>query len=120
SSSPLLSLLRPPPRLTPFPYTTLFRSVLPLYAKTELRAITNSPESLERPVMRSSVIPSLKYYCPASPLMFSNGSTATEGLSVNTNQGERERRERLQTTPDTERASRKRNICDNTPRAGHR
>src|SRR4029453_13002762 len=49
--------------------------------KTECRAMTNSPESLERSVMRSSVMPSLKYSCSGSPLMLTNGSTAMEGLS---------------------------------------
>ena len=43
--------------------------------------MTNSPESLESSVMRSSVIPSLKYSCSGSPLMLTNGSTAMEGLS---------------------------------------
>ena len=39
------------------------------------------PWSLERSVMRSSVIPSLKYSCSGSPLMLTNGSTAMDGLS---------------------------------------
>ena len=43
--------------------------------------MTNNPESFERSVMRSSVIPSLKYSCSGSPLMLTKGSTAMEGLS---------------------------------------
>src|SRR5262249_58499339 len=43
--------------------------------------MTNSPESLERSVMMSSVMPSLKYSCSASPLIFTKGSTAIEGVS---------------------------------------
>src|SRR5438445_10663505 len=49
--------------------------------KTELRAMTNSPETFERPVIRSSVTPSLKYSCDGSWLRFVNGKTATDGLS---------------------------------------
>ena len=30
--------------------------------------------------MRSSVMPSVKYSCSASPLMFANGNTAIDGL----------------------------------------
>src|SRR3972149_6237331 len=51
---------------------------LPLYVKVELRAITSRPESLDRSVMMSSVMPSLKYSCSASPLMFWNGGTARD------------------------------------------
>src|SRR4030067_3561084 len=49
--------------------------------KVELRAMTNSLGILESPVMIFSVMPSLKYSCSFSPLMFVNGSTAIEGLS---------------------------------------
>src|SRR5712691_9311022 len=42
--------------------------------------MTNNPESLDRSVMRSSVIPSLKYSCSGSPLMLVKGNTAIEGL----------------------------------------
>src|SRR6266536_1360071 len=49
--------------------------------------MTNSPESLERSVMRSSVMPSLKYSCSGSPLRLTKGSTAIEGLSGNANAG---------------------------------
>ena len=41
----------------------------------------NRPETFERSVIRSSVMPSLKYSCSASPLMFMNGSTAIDGLA---------------------------------------
>ena len=55
------------------------------YARVWLgsRAMTNNPEILERSVMRSSVIPSLKYSCSGSPLMLVKGNTAMEGLSGN-------------------------------------
>src|SRR5215831_1095222 len=43
--------------------------------------MTKSPESLESPVMRSSVTPSLKYSWLESWLRFANGSTAIDGLS---------------------------------------
>ena len=43
--------------------------------------MTNSPVSLESSVMRSSVIPSLKYSCSGSLLMLRKGSTAIERLS---------------------------------------
>ena len=45
--------------------------------------MTNSPETFERPVIRSSVTPSLKYSCAGSRLRFENGSTASDGLSGN-------------------------------------
>ena len=53
----------------------------PLYVNDELRAITNSHLNLERAVMMSSTIPSAKYSCSGSPLMFVNGNTAMDGLS---------------------------------------
>src|SRR3954462_3470899 len=37
----------------------------------------------DRPVMKSSTIPSTKYSCSGSPLMFWNGSTAIDGRSEN-------------------------------------
>jgi hypothetical protein len=55
----------------------------PLKAKVELRAMTKSHLMRERPVMMSSTIPSVKYSCSESPLMFWKGSTAIEGLSGN-------------------------------------
>jgi hypothetical protein len=54
---------------------------LPLYAKLELRAITNSNLKRDRPVMMSSTRPSTKYSCSGSPLIFWKGKTAMEGLS---------------------------------------
>src|SRR6266849_3051280 len=45
--------------------------------------MTNRSLSLERAVMRSSVIPSLKYSWSRSPLMLVKGKTAIEGLSGN-------------------------------------
>ena len=54
---------------------------LPLYMKLELRAITNSHLMRDNPVVMSSTIPSAKYSCSGSPLMFWKGSTAIEGLS---------------------------------------
>ena len=52
---------------------------LPLNVKAVLRATTDSAETLERSVMMSSLIPSLKYSCSGSPLMLTNGSTQIEG-----------------------------------------
>ena len=54
---------------------------LALYAKLELRAMTKSHLIRERAVMISSTMPSAKYSCSGSPLMFWNGITASEGLS---------------------------------------
>jgi hypothetical protein len=49
--------------------------------KAELRAITKSHGSRAMAVVISSTIPSTKYSCSASPVMFSNGKTASDGLS---------------------------------------
>ena len=43
--------------------------------------MTKRPETLERSVMMSSVMPSEKYSCSGSPDMLVKGSTAIEGLS---------------------------------------
>src|SRR5512143_287260 len=43
--------------------------------------MTNREEIFDRDVMISSVNPSVKNSCLGSPVMFSNGSTAMEGLS---------------------------------------
>src|SRR5712672_3445295 len=43
--------------------------------------MTNSQRMRESAVMISSTIPSAKYSCSGSPLMFWKGSTAMEGLS---------------------------------------
>ena len=48
--------------------------------KLEFRAITNKPGKLESEVMMSSIIPSAKYSCSGSPLMFWNGRIAIEGF----------------------------------------
>src|SRR6266852_6121257 len=50
--------------------------------------MTNRTGSLERAVIRSSVMPSLKYSCLGSSLMLVNGSTAIEGLSGNGKAGD--------------------------------
>ena len=47
----------------------------------EFREMTNREEIFDRDVMISSVNPSVKYSCFGSPVMFSNGSTAMDGLS---------------------------------------
>ena len=49
--------------------------------KLEFRAMTNSPLMRDNAVMMSSTIPSAKYSCSGSPLMFWKGKTAIEGLS---------------------------------------
>jgi len=67
-----------------------------LYVNTELRAITNSPDIFESPVIKSSVTPSLKYSCAGSWLRFANGSTATEGLSGSASPADSEGRSQRQ------------------------
>jgi hypothetical protein len=49
--------------------------------KLELRAMTKSQRMRESAVMISSTMPSAKYSCSGSPLIFWNGSTAIDGLS---------------------------------------
>src|SRR3954453_5969530 len=44
--------------------------------------MTNSDLNRDSAVMISSTMPSTKYSCSASPLMFWKGSTAIEGLSA--------------------------------------
>jgi hypothetical protein len=51
--------------------------------KLELRAITNSHGRREIAVVISSTIPSTKYSCSTSPVMFWNGSTTNDGFSGN-------------------------------------
>src|SRR5262249_19531897 len=51
--------------------------------------MTKRPDTLERPVMRSSVTPSLKYSWVGSPLRFVKGSTATGGREGNGRRGRR-------------------------------
>ena len=55
---------------------------LALVGKRRVRAITKSPETFDRSVMMSSVMPSLKYSCSGSPLMLVKGSTAMDGRST--------------------------------------
>src|SRR5246127_4465066 len=49
--------------------------------KLELRAITNNQQMRDKAVMMSSTTPSVKYSCSMSPLRFTNGSAAMEGMS---------------------------------------
>ena len=56
--------------------------------KLLLRAITKSQRMRERAVMISSTMPSAKYSCSGSPLMFWNGNTAMDGLSGSGNADE--------------------------------
>src|SRR6266852_9050147 len=56
-------------------------AALPLYVKVDVRAMTKRSGSLEREVIKSSVMPSLKYSWSRSPLMLVKGNTAIEGLS---------------------------------------
>src|SRR6476659_3212690 len=51
----------------------------PLYVKLELRA--KNERTRDSAEISSSAMPSAKYSCSGSPLMFVNGSTAIEGLS---------------------------------------
>src|SRR6516165_7892838 len=67
---------------TPSSRPTCFTSTdWPLYVKLLLRAMTKSQRIRDSAVMISSTIPSAKYSCSESPLMFWNGITAIEGLS---------------------------------------
>jgi hypothetical protein len=47
--------------------------------------MTKKPLSFDNAVMISSAIPSPKYSCSGSPLIFSKGNTAIDGLSGRTN-----------------------------------
>src|SRR5260370_22580710 len=49
--------------------------------KLEVRAITKRDFERDSPVVMSSTMPSAKYSCSGSPLMFWNGNTAMDGLS---------------------------------------
>ena len=44
--------------------------------------MTPSAETFDRSVVMSSLMPSLKYSCSASPLMLAKGSTQTETRSA--------------------------------------
>jgi hypothetical protein len=43
--------------------------------------MTNSARDFDNSVMTSSAMPSAKYSCSGSPLIFANGNTAIDGLS---------------------------------------
>jgi hypothetical protein len=47
----------------------------------ELRAMTKKSRTRHSAAVMSSTMPSAKYSCSGSPLMFWNGKTATDGLS---------------------------------------
>src|SRR5580658_3820628 len=53
-------------------------SFLPLKANEDVRETTRRCGELQRSLMSSSEKPSLKYSCFGSPLMFTNGRTATD------------------------------------------
>src|SRR4051812_28789578 len=53
-------------------------SFFPLNAHADVRAGTRNPGTFASPLSTSSVMPSLKYSFSLSPLMFTNGSTATD------------------------------------------
>src|SRR5712671_3036865 len=63
--------------------SAIFRTLtfLPLKAKAEVRDTTRTPSTLASALITSSVIPSEKYSSSFSRLMFTNGSTATEGAA---------------------------------------
>ena len=68
-----------PSRTAPTPSTlpiARMSSLLPLKANEEVRAATCNPDTFDSAVIRSSVMPSLKYSFSGSELMFTNGNTA--------------------------------------------
>ena len=69
------STMAPTPSVLP---TSGARIVLPLNEKLELRPATRSPGSFDNACASSSVSPSLKYSSFASPLVFTNGNTASD------------------------------------------
>src|SRR6516162_1318643 len=52
----------------------------PLYVNDALREMTKNARLRDRLVMMSSVIPSEKYSCSASPLILAKGRTAIDGF----------------------------------------
>ena len=52
----------------------------PSYLKDEFHAITTRPETFDKSVMMSSLMPSEKYFCFLSSDMLTNGNTAIDGL----------------------------------------
>ena len=75
----LPSTTYPAPSVRP---TSRTSTLCPRNENEEFRAITMSSLKRDNSVITSSVMPSLKYTCSGSPLMFSNGKTAIVGLSV--------------------------------------
>src|SRR6267142_2711488 len=63
--------------------SAIFRTLtfLPLKAKAEVRDTTRTPSTFASALITSSVIPSEKYSASFSGLMFTNGSTATDGAA---------------------------------------
>jgi len=53
-------------------------SLLPLKANADVRDATCRPDTLDSAVIRSSVMPSLKYSFSLSELMLTKGKTATD------------------------------------------
>src|SRR6266852_6255884 len=53
-------------------------SFLPLKANDDVRAATCKPDTLDSAVIKSSVMPSLKYSFSLSELILTNGNTATD------------------------------------------
>src|SRR5262245_63809861 len=53
-------------------------SLFPLKANDEVRAATRRPDTLDSAVIKSLVMPSLKYSFSLSELRLANGSTATD------------------------------------------
>src|SRR5215470_371007 len=52
------------------------------YWNDEFRDMTTSDWNRDNSVMMSSVMPSLKYRCSGSPLIFANGRTAIDGFDA--------------------------------------
>ena len=62
--------------------TSRMSGVVPLNEKAEVRPATHNRVTFTSAFAISSAMPSQKYSCSGSPDMFSNGSTAMDGLSV--------------------------------------
>src|SRR5713101_5535051 len=57
-------------------------SFLPLKANDDVRAATCKPDTFDSAVIKSSVMPSLKYSFSLSELILTNGNTATDFLAA--------------------------------------
>src|SRR5215472_2121545 len=69
--------------LTPRSWAIFWRSAsFPLYRKAVFRAVTRSPRSCARLLIRLSAIPSLRYSVLGSPLALTKGSTARESMDL--------------------------------------